>query len=133
MHLGLRKEDLFTLLLRRMHFNHLTEVATLEIAEELYKTPHELMHRHESRLLGSTKPADQLVANIGEPGNGLKVIPDAFVKVCLCTVCVVGALLCNDTCSFGQTYVLKTLTHQVKQCWAIVLLSIRELSQFFWL
>ncbi len=91
--------------------------------------PHELGHWHESRLLGSTKPADQLVAKIGEPGDGLKVIPDAFIKVCLCTVCVVGTLLCNDMCPFGQTFVLKTLTHQVKQCWTIVLLSIQESSQ----
>ncbi len=38
--LGLRKEDLFTLLLRRGYFHHSTEVATLKIAEELYSTPH---------------------------------------------------------------------------------------------
>ncbi len=79
MHLGLCKQNLFTLLLDRGLFHHLTEVATLEIAEELYLTPHELMHWHESRLLCGTKPVDQLVANIGEPGNSLKVIPDAFV------------------------------------------------------
>ncbi len=112
--LGLHKEDLFTLLLRCGHFHCLTEVSTLEIAEELYLMLHELMHWHESGILGSTKPADQLVANIGEPSNGIKVIPDAFVEVSLCTVCIVGALLCNDVCSFGQTYILKTLTHQVK-------------------
>jgi hypothetical protein len=114
MHLGLREEDLFTLLLCHGHFHCLTEVATLKIAEELYSMPHELMHWHESRLLGGTKPADQLVADIGKHGNGLKVIPDAFIKVCLHTVCIVEALLCNDICAFGQTYVLKTLTHQVK-------------------
>ncbi len=108
-------------------------VATLEIAEELYSTPHELVHWHESGLLGSTKPADQLVANIGEPGNSLKEISDAFVQVCLCTVCVIGALLRDDVCPFNQTFILKTLTHQVKQCWTIVLLSIRELSQFCYL
>ncbi len=52
---------------------------------------HELVQWHESGLLGSTKPADQLVANIGEPGNGLKVIiPDAFVEVRLCIICVLG-------------------------------------------
>ncbi len=69
--------------------------------------PHDFMHWHEGRLLGSTKPADQLVANIGEPGNSLKVILDAFVKVCLCTVCIGGALLGDDVCPFGQTYALK--------------------------
>ncbi len=96
--LGLHEEDLFTLLFHREHFHCSTEVAALKIAEELYLMPYELVHWHESGLLGGAKPADQLVANIGEPGNGLKVIPNAFVKVCLCTVCVVGA-------SFMMTFV----------------------------
>ncbi len=90
--------------------------------------PHELVHQHEGGLHGSTKPADQLIANIAEPGDGLKAIPDAFLEICLCTVCVIGALLCNDICPFCQTYILKTLTHQVKQCWTIVLLSIFDLK-----
>jgi hypothetical protein len=107
----------------------LTEIATVEKADELYLTPHELVHWHESRLLGGTKPADQLVVNIEEPGNSLKVIPNAFVEVCHHTVCVIGALLCDDICPFSQTYILKTLTHQVKQCWTIILLSIQESSQ----
>ena len=91
--------------------------------------PHELVHWHESKLFGSRKPADQLVASIGEPGDTLKVIPDTFVEVCLRTICVVGALLCNDVGPFGQDYILKTLTHQVKQQWTIVLLSIQKSSQ----
>jgi hypothetical protein len=128
MRLGLRKEDLFTLLLHRGYLHHSMEVATIKIADELYSMPHELMHRHESRLLGSTKPADQLVTDIGEPDDGLKVILDAFVEVCLCTVCIVGALLCNDVHPFGQTYILKILTHQVRQCWTIILQGIQELS-----
>jgi hypothetical protein len=41
---------------------------------------HELVHWHESRLLGRTKPTNQLVAYIGKPGNGLEVILDAFAK-----------------------------------------------------
>ncbi len=75
MHLGLCEEDLFTLLLRSGYLHSSTEVATVKIADELYLTPHKLMHWHEGGLLGSTKPADQLVANIGEPGDCLKVIP----------------------------------------------------------
>ena len=75
---------------------------------------HELVHQHEGRLLGSTKPVDQLVASLGEPGGCLKVIFDAFVKVRLRTVCIGGALLGDDVGPFGQTYILKTLTHQVK-------------------
>jgi hypothetical protein len=88
--LRLRKEDLFILLLCRGHFHHLTEVATLEIAEELYLTPHELIHWHEGGLLGSTKPADPLVASVRESGNGLKVVPDTIVKACLHTICIDG-------------------------------------------
>jgi hypothetical protein len=87
------------------------EVATVEIAEELYSTPHELVHQHEGGLLGSTKSADQLVANIWESSNCLKVIPDAFIQVRLRTVCIGGALLGNDICLFGQAYILKMLTH----------------------
>ncbi len=71
MRLRLHEKDLFILLLCCGYFHHLMEVAILKIAEKLYSTPHELVHRHESGLLGSTKPADQLVAYIGEPGDGL--------------------------------------------------------------
>ncbi len=38
------------------------EVTTLKVAEKLYSMPRELMHRHESGLLGSKEPANQLVA-----------------------------------------------------------------------
>ncbi len=129
MHLKLPKEDLFTPLLCCGYLHRSSEVATIEIADELYLTPHELMHWHESGLLGSTKPAYQMVADIGEPDNGPWVIPDALVVVCLHTVCLVGALLCNDIRPYGQTYILKTLTHQVKQCWTIILLNVQESSQ----
>jgi hypothetical protein len=84
-HLRLREEDLFTLLLRRGYVHCLTEVVALEVAKKLYLTTHELVHRHESGLLGCTKPANQLVANVGEPGTDLEVVPDTFVKVFLRT------------------------------------------------
>jgi hypothetical protein len=99
--------------------------ATVEVAEELYLMLHELMHWHERGLLGCVKPVDQLVANIGDPGDCLEVIPDALVKVCLHTVCFGGASLGNNACPFNQTYVLKTLTHQIEQCWTVVLLCIQ--------
>jgi hypothetical protein len=57
MHLGLREEDLFTLLLCREYFHCSMEVATLKIAKKLHLMPHELVHQHESGLLGRTKPA----------------------------------------------------------------------------
>jgi hypothetical protein len=119
----------FTLFSHRGYPHGLMEIATIEIADELYSMLHELVHWHESGLLGSTKPADQMVANIGEPGDCLKVIPDAFVEVCLHTVCISGALLGIDVDLFGWAYVLKTLNHQVKQHWTIVLLSIQKLNQ----
>jgi hypothetical protein len=74
--LRLHEEDLFTLLLHRGYVHHLTEVVALEVAEKLYLTMHKLIHWHESGFLGHTKPANQLVANVGEPGNGLKLVPD---------------------------------------------------------
>ncbi len=81
MRFGLCQKDLFTLLLHHGYFHCLTEVATFEIAEKLYLIPHELVHWHESRLLGRTRPANQLVPYIGKTGDSLKVILDTFVKV----------------------------------------------------
>ncbi len=54
--LRLHEEDLLTLLLHCGYFHHLTEVATLKVAKKLYSTLHELVHWHESGLLGRTKP-----------------------------------------------------------------------------
>ncbi len=113
MRLGLRKEDLFTLLSRRRYVHCLTEVTTLEVAEKLYSTPHELVHWHESGLLRSTEPANQLVAYVWESGNGLKIIPDTLVEVCLRTICIVWALLCDNAGPLGQAYTLKALTHRL--------------------
>ncbi len=99
--LGLCEEDLLALLLRRGQLHYLTDVATVEVAEKLYSTPHELVHWHEDGLLSGTKPADQLVANVGEPGDCLKVIPGALVKVHLRTVCFGGALLGDNARPFS--------------------------------
>jgi hypothetical protein len=122
--LGLSKKALFALLLCHGYLHCLMEVTTVKIADELYSMPHELAHEY--GLLGSMKPADQLVPDNGKPKDCLKVIPDAFVKVCLCTVCIGGASLGNDVDPFSQGYILKTLTHQVKQHRTIVLLSIQK-------
>jgi hypothetical protein len=113
--LRLHEEDLFTLLLRCGYVHHLTEVVALKVAEKLYLMPHELMHWHECRLLGRAKPANQLVTNVGEPGDSLKVVSDTFVKVCLCTICIFWELLCDEAGPFSQAYILKALTHQTKQ------------------
>ncbi len=125
MHFWLLEEDLFTLLLRRRYIHISTEAATLKVAEKLYLMPHELVHRHESGLLGCTsKPANQLVACIWESGDGLKVIFDTLVEVCLRRICIVSALLCNDAGALGQAYALKALAHETKQQWTIILLRI---------
>ncbi len=65
-HLRLHEEDLLTLLMRGEYFHHLTEVATLKVAENLHSTPREFVHWHECLLLGCTKPENQLVAYIWE-------------------------------------------------------------------
>jgi hypothetical protein len=109
--LRLRKEDLFTLLLCRGYVHCSTEVVALKVAEKLYSTTHELVHWHESGLLGHTKPANQLVANVGEPGNGLKVVPDTFVEFFLRMICIFWTSLHDDAGPFGQAYIVKTLTH----------------------
>jgi hypothetical protein len=109
--LRLRKEDLFTLLLRHGYIHCSMEVVALKVAEKLYLTMHELVHWHEGGLLGCTKPANQLVANVGEPGNGLKVVTDTFSKFFLCMICIFWTSLCNDAGPFFQAYILKTLTH----------------------
>ncbi len=129
MRLRLRKEDLFTLLLCCGYVHHKTEVATLKVAEKLHSTLHELVHWHERRLLGCMKPANQLVANVREPGDGLKAVPDALLEDCLHPICIVWALFCNDAGPLCQAYALKALTQEAKQQWTIVLLCIRELSQ----
>jgi hypothetical protein len=113
--LGLRKEDLFTLLLCCGYFNVSTEVATLEIAEKLHSMLHELVHRHESGLLGRTKPANPLVAYIEKIGDSLEVIRDTFVKACPRMICIAWTSICNDAGPFGQAYILKALTNEVEQ------------------
>jgi hypothetical protein len=67
--LELRSEDFFTLLLRCGHFHHSTEVATLKIPQELYLMPHELMHRHESGLLGGRSQGISWLPTLGNPAT----------------------------------------------------------------
>ncbi len=123
-HLRLCKEDLFTLLLHCGYVHRSAEVVTLKVAENLHLTPHELVHWHESGLLCCTKPSNQLVANVTEPGDSLKVVPDALVGVCLRTICIIRASCCDDAGPLWQAYILKALTQEAKQQWTIVLLQI---------
>jgi hypothetical protein len=110
-HLRLHEKDLFTLHLRHRYVHCSTEAVALKVAEKLYLTTHDLMHWHESRLLGHMKPVNQLVANVGERCNGLKVVSDTFVEFFLHTICIFWTLLCDDAGLLGQAHILKTLTH----------------------
>jgi hypothetical protein len=87
------------------------DVATIKVTKEAYSRPHGIMHQHEGGLVGGAKPVNQLVADIQEPGDRLEVIPDALIKVGLCTVCLGGELFSNNLDPFSETYVLETLTH----------------------
>jgi hypothetical protein len=81
------------------------------------------------QALGNAKPTNYLVTNVWEPGNCLKVIPDTLIRVLLHEVGIVVALLTNNVGPLGETYILKTLSHQVKQCWTVFLLGFKESSQ----
>jgi hypothetical protein len=113
-HLGLCEEDLFTLLLHHRYVNCSMEVTTIRVAEKLSSMPRELVHQHESGLLRIMEPANQLVAYVQKSGNGVKVVPDTLVEVCLCMICIFWASLHGDAGPLGQAYALKALTHEVE-------------------
>ncbi len=93
--------------------------------EELHLTPHKLMYWHEHGLFCDTKPTNQLVTDIWEPGNCLMVVPNALVKVFLCEVHIAGALFTHKVGPLHATNILKTLAHQAELCWTIFLLDFR--------
>jgi hypothetical protein len=55
MRLWLCEEDLFGLLLCCGQLHHVTDIATVKVAEELYLTPHEFIYWHDGGLLGCAK------------------------------------------------------------------------------
>jgi hypothetical protein len=87
------------------------------------------MHWHECRLLGNAKPKNQLVTNIWESSNCLKVVPDALFQVFYCQGHNVGALLAHNIGPLCETNILETSTHQAEQCWTIFLLGFRKSSK----
>jgi hypothetical protein len=72
MHLGLCKEDLLTLLLHCGQIHRLTDIDTVEVAEELYSTLHELIHRHKGGLLGCPKQCISWLPIFGNPATASK-------------------------------------------------------------
>ena len=53
----------------------------LEVTNKLHLAMHVIMHGNERRLLSGAKPIDQLVTNVWEPGEHLKVTSLTFDKV----------------------------------------------------
>jgi hypothetical protein len=104
------------------------EVATLEIAEELYSTPHELVHWHEGGLLGCTKPVDQLVANVGEPHECLEIISLAFDEVFERLALIIQATCRDDVQPFDQADLLEALLQEQEQRRPVSLLICRQVQ-----
>jgi hypothetical protein len=61
MHLELRKEDLFALLLHCWQLHRPMEVAIVEVAEKVCPKLHEFMYQHECRLLCNVRPMNQFI------------------------------------------------------------------------
>ncbi len=110
-----------------MGLHCLTEVTAVKVTKELHSMLHNLMHWHEHGLLGKAKPINQLVANIQESRNSLKVVLNALIEVVLCEVRIAKALLTHNIGTLHETDVLETLAHQAEQCWTVFLLSFRKL------
>ncbi len=102
------------------------EVTPIEEAEELHSLLHKLMNWHECGLLGNTKPADQLVANVWKPGNCLKVVRNALVIVLLHEARIIGALFTHNVGPLRETNVLEILAHQAEHSWTVFLLGFRK-------
>jgi hypothetical protein len=60
------------------------------------------------------EPANQLAAYIWKSGDGLKLILDTIVEVCLCTICIIWASPHDYAGPIGQAYTLKALTHEIE-------------------
>ena len=117
-----RKEDLLDLLRLRGQLHRRTKEPFLEVAHELHSSPHVIMHRHECGLSSHTKPADQLVADVREPGECLEVVLLVFDEVFVRLACVVRASRRYNVRPFGQTDLLETLFQEREQRGPVTLL-----------
>ena len=73
--------DFFSL---RGQLHHCPKELFLEVTKELHLIMHVIVHGHECQFLSGAQPADQLVANVQEPGNCLEVISLSFAEVFKC-------------------------------------------------
>ena len=84
------------------------------------------MHRHECGLSSRTEPADQLVADVREPGERLEVISLAFDEVLVRLARVVRASRGYDVRPFGQADLLEVLLQEQEQRGPVALLVCRQ-------
>jgi hypothetical protein len=117
-----REKNLLDFFLLCGQLHHHPKEPFLEVTKELHTATHVVMHRHERRLLSSAKPADQLVANVLEPGKYLEIISLTFDKAFEHFGIFIQATGGDDVLPFGQADLLETLLEQWKQCWTIMLL-----------
>ena len=121
-----RKEDLLDPLRFRGKLHRRRKESFLEVAYKLHSSPHVVMHGHESGLSSRAKPADQLVADVREPGECLEVVSLAVDEVLVRLARVVRASRGHDVRPFGQADLLETLLQEREQRGPVALLVRRQ-------
>ena len=104
----------------------MTKQVILEVRHQLYPAVHEVMHRHECRLLHSAKPANQLVSNDREPCQCFEIIPDALKKVPIHIVVLIGTSCQYNAAPLGECDFLRALLQEREQGWPIFLFVCRK-------
>ena len=117
-----RKKDLFDLLRLRGQLHRRTKETLLEVAHELHSSPHVIMHRHECGLSSRAKPADQLVADVREPGECFEIVSLALNEALVRLARVVRASRGHDVQPFGQADLLEALFQEREQREPVALL-----------
>ena len=84
------------------------------------------MHRHECGLSSRTKPADQLVADVREPGERLEIVSLALNEALVRLARVVRASRGHDVQPFGQADLLEALFQEREQRGPVALLVRRQ-------
>ena len=121
-----RKEDLLDLLRLHGQLHRCTKEPFLEVAHELHSSSHVVMHRHECGLSSRTKPADQLVTDVWEPGERLEIVSLAVDEVLIRLARVVRASRGHDVQPFGQADLLEALFQEREQRGPVALLVRRQ-------
>ncbi len=106
MRLGLRKEDLFALLLHCEQLHCSAELAIVKVADELYSTPHELMHWHDvcnhHRFIVTQFPAS-CIAGLASMQDLVPVRPTVVAPNCFGSMLdAIAAASSTAAASMGQ-------------------------------